>query len=404
MIINRLLNLSRIKNDVSLTSPPQWLIDYLGGESTSSGQTVTPETSRTVASAYRCGDIISNDVAKMPLKVFNRRSNQINQVEPDPVLRNLAYLLEISPNRYQWTPFLFKKALMQWLLYWGNAYVWQPPGWPRQLLILPANKTEPVFDKYENLWYKTEISGVTRYLPMVEVMHTLINPDQTGYLGRSVITYARESIGRQLGAHETMGKFYKNGLNPSGLLWVNGDVDKAARDKIKEQYASVMGGSENAYNLAVFDNKITKFEPVTMKPIDMQFLESTQATDTDIANFFGVPLYKLNSGKQSYQSNEQQNLDYLTTTLDPHLVQLEQAGRLKWIAEREQGFTYLKFIRDALLRTDSKTRADYKRTLIESGQMTPNEARSLDDMSPYPDGDAYYMASNIAQIGGGNGE
>lgn len=403
MILRGLLK-TRMRNDVSLTSPPQWLIDYLGGGPTSSGQMVTPENSRTVASAYRCANIISDDVAKMPLKVFRRNSGQINQVDPDETSRNLAYLLEISPNRYQWTPFLFKKSIIQWLLFWGNAYVWQPPGWPRELLILPADKTEPVFDPKQNLWFKTEISGQLRYLPMVEVMHLLINPDATGYRGQSIITHARETLGRQLGAYETMGKFYRNGLNPSGLLWVNGEANAEAREKLRESYAAVMAGSENAGNLAIFDNKIAKFEPVTMKPIDMQFLESIQATDTDIANFFGMPLFKLNSGKQSYQSNEQQQIDYLSTTLDPYLVQFEQAGRLKWISEREQGTTYLKFIRESLLRTDAKSRADYMRTKIESGQMTPNEARQLDDMSPYPEGDSHYMAANIAQIGGENGQ
>jgi HK97 family phage portal protein len=251
------------------------------------------------------------------------------------------------------------------------------------------------------LWFKTEIAKETKYLPMVEVLHLMINPDQTGFLGRSVITYAREAIGRQMGAHETMGKFYKNGLNPSGIIYVDGELSAEARGKIKNSYTNAMAGSENAYSLAVFDNKITKYESVTMKPVDMQFLESIDASDVEIANYFGLPLYKLNMGKQSYQSNEQQNLDYLTTTLDPYLVQWEQAGRLKWLSEGEQASTYLKFVREALLRTDAKSRADYMRTKIESGQMTPNEARALDDLSPYAEGDAYYMASNIGRIGGG---
>lgn len=395
MIIRKALN--QFRNNVDLANPPKWLVDYFGGK-TSSGQVVNPENSRTVASAYRCGNIISDDVAKMPLKLIKRVGNQINQVDPNPSTRNLPYLLEISPNQYQWTPFLFKKAVMQWLLFWGNAYIWTPPGWPRVMLILPANKTEPVFDAAGNLWFKTEIAKTTKVLPMVEVMHMLINPDQTGFLGRSVITYARESIGRQLGAYETMGQFYEKGLNPSGLLYVNGELNTEAREKIRSAYTSAMSGSDNAYKLAIFDSKISKFEPVTMKPVDMQFLESIQASDTDIANFFGLPLYKLNMGKQSYQSNEQQNIDYLTTTLDPYLVQWEQSGRLKWIPEQDQSTHYLKFIRESLLRTEAKSRAELMRTKIESGQMTPNEARALDDMSPYVGGDSHYIPVNIGKV------
>lgn len=400
MIISQALkNISTVPATMSLPE----LVSNLG-LATSSGQVVTAENSKNVATAYRCGNIISDDVAKMPFQMFQKSGkNQITQINPDARPRNLPYLLEISPNLWQWTPFQFKKAVIQWLLYWGNAYIWLPPGWPRQMFILPADVTWPEFDRDGNLWYRTILAGKTEYLPMVEVLHLLINPGRTGFLGNSVIAYARESIGRQLGAYETQGKFYSQGLNPSGIIWMSGELDKKARDKVRESYTESMGGggSKGAYQLAVFDQKITKFEPVSMKPVDMQFLQGIEATDLDISNFFGLPLYKLNMGKQSYQSNEQQNLDYLSTTLDPYLVQWEQAARIKWLSEAEQGNTYFKFIREALLRTDAKTRADYMSTRINSGQMTPNEARAIEDVSGYAEGDNFYMAANIVKIGGG---
>jgi HK97 family phage portal protein len=400
MIVSRALKSFGNSKTVTQTLP-----EVVGnfGSRTVSGQIVNPETSRYIASAFRCGNIISDDVAKMPLQQFVKRSSkQIEQVQPDSRTLNLAYLLEVSPNQWGWTPFLFKKAVIQWLLYWGNAFIWTPPVWPRQMLILPADTTYPVFDNSGALWYHVIFDGKADYLPAVEVLHLLINPDTTGFEGRSVITYASESLGRQLGAYDTQSRFYSQGLSAAGILWTAGEVDAAARKKIREQYESAMSGSTNAYRIAVMDPKITKFEQITMKPVDMQFLESIQATDVDIANFFGLPLYKLNMGKQSYQSNEQQNLDYLSTTLDPYLVQWEQAARIKWISEAEQNYSYFKFIREALLRTDSKTRADYLSTKIQSGQMTPNEARAIEDQSGYAEGDTYWMPGNILKIGGNN--
>lgn len=399
MILRNAIHRPRNDSNIDLKNPPSWFVEMMNGM-TSSGHHVTAETSRTVSTAYRCGNIISDDVAKMPLQIFRKTGDQIKQIDPDPRMRNLAYLLEVSPNAYQWTPFLFKKNVMQWLLYWGNAYIWTPPGFPKQMLILPSSVTEPVFDGNGSLWFETKIEGKKRFLPQVEVLHLLINPDQSGMEGRSVIGYASEAIGRQMGAHETQGSFYRQGLNPGGLLYVNGELNAEARQKVKAAYMESMSGTENAYSLAVFDSKIAKFEPVQMKPVDVQFLEGMNATDLEIANFFGLPLYKLNMGKQSYNSNEQQNLDYLSTTLDPYLVQWEQAARLKWVAEAEQGNTYLKFNRDSLLRTDAKTRADYLSTKIQSGQMTPNEARAIEDLSGYVDGNEYYMPANMMRVGG----
>jgi HK97 family phage portal protein len=381
--------------------PLRDVVDVIGGTNTVSGEHVTPESSKAVASAYRAGNILSDDVAKMPFQMFIRQGENITQIEPDGFTRNIPYLLEVSSNLWQWTPFQFKKAAIQWQIYWGNAYIWQPPIWPRQLLILPADVTFPVLNMDDgSLWYSTTFAnGTKQYIPGVEILHLMINPDRTGFMGRGVIHYARETIGRHLGAHKTQAKFYGQGLNPAGYISVSGTLDKTGRKEVRDAYGEAMESSENAYKLAVFDSRVTKFETITMKPTDAQFLESINANDHDIANFYGIPEYKLNSGKQAYSSNEQQNLDYLSTSLDPYLVQWEQAARIKWLPLDQQGNTYFKFIREALLRTDAQTRAGLNEVLIRSGQRTPNECREKDDYPGYPDGDKFHMSSNYPGVG-----
>jgi HK97 family phage portal protein len=362
----------------------------------SSGEVVTPERSQSIASAYRCINILSDDIGKMPFQTFSKKEpGKIERIKPNAFIRNISYLLEVKPNRYM-TPFIFKKTFIRWLLCWGHGYAWRPLG--DEIFILPSNVTFPMYDVDGNLWYQTTFKdGTIHYIPDWEMVHSVINSFD-GVTGKSVIEYARESLGRQLSAQRTQGQFFNQGLNPAGIIWMNGSVDEDARTKVRRSYETAMSGIDNAYRLAVMDNKITKFEPITMKPADAQFLESIGATDSEIANFFGVPLYKLNSGKQSYQSNEQQNLDYLNTTIDPYLVQIEQAAALKWLQPYEQAYTYFRFNRDVILRTDAKTRAEYLKMKIESGQMSPNEAREIDDMSSYEGGDDHYMASNIASI------
>lgn len=392
----------RIKNETGeIMTLPDLLQAW--GLATSSGQTVTVENSKNIATAYRCINVLSDDLAKMPLQVFvSRNQGEIDRMRPSSYQQNIAWLLEVSPNRWM-TPFVFKKTLMMWLITWGNAYAWMPswqPGQRREIFILKADRTQPVYDLQGNLWYQTSFdNGRIEYLPAVEVLHLLINSTD-GISGKSVISYARESLGRQMGARETQGKFYEQGLNPGGIMWMNGEANKDARNKVRDSYAEAMSGSSNAYRLAVMDNKVAKFETITMKPVDAQFLESIQDNDIEIANFFGMPLYKLNMGKQSYQSNEQQNLDYLTTTLDPYLVQFEQAAALKWLSEEEQNYTYFRFNRDVLLRTDAKTRAEYLEKKIFSGQLSPNEARAIEDMPAYVGGDDRYIPANMTKVGG----
>lgn len=370
------------------------------GYSTESGERVSVTRSQSIATAYRAKNIISDDIAKIPFQMIRKVGRNIEQVQPDAVTRNMAYLLQVSPNVWGWTPFQFKKATIEWLLFYGNAYIWSPVVGPRQLLVLPAGRTMPVFDLDGNLWYRhTFTTGVSSYIPSVEMLHLMINPDETGFVGRGVITFARDTFGRQIAAHKTQSRMFAQGFMPAAYVRVPGEVNSEARKKIRQAYEEQMSGSENAYRLAVFDSKITEFEPINIQMRDAQFLESIEATDTDIANFFGLPLHMLNRGKESYNSNEQKYIEYLQGTLDSYLVAWEEAARIRWLSASEQGNTYFKFIRESLLRMDAKARAEKNEIQIRSGQLSPNEAREKDDMSAYPDGDKYYMAGNILPIG-----
>jgi HK97 family phage portal protein len=367
------------------------------GFANSSGQAVTAEKAKNIATAYRCINVLGDDLAKMPLQVFTSRGpGQIERVQPSGRTENLAWLLEVSPNRFM-TPFIFKKTLMQWLITYGNAYAWTPTltaGMRREIHILAANTTRPVYDLYGNLWYQAAMpDGKMINIPDVEILHLKINSID-GITGRSVISYARESLGRQIGAYQVQGKFYDNGFTPTTIMQTDGALSADARKKIRDEY--IKASSESG--VVVLDSKMLKVDMITMKPVDMQFLQSIEATDLEIANFFGVPLYKLNQGKQAYNSNEQQNLDYLSTTLDPYLVQFEQGARLRWLSQAEQDITYLRFNRDALLRTDAKTRADMLNTRIMSGQLTLNEARGIEDQGAEPGGDIRLIPGNMAVI------
>jgi HK97 family phage portal protein len=387
------------------TSLPE-LINSLGA-ATGSGQMVTPESSKNVATAYRCGNILSDDIAKLPLQVYvSSRPGESERQRPDPFQHNLAWLLERQPNRW-WSPFQFKKQWAQWLIYWGNGYVWQPPVYPREHFILQTNVTYPVFDAQGELWFATTFRGERKqsFLPGVEVAHTLINPDETGFVGRGVIQYARETIGRQISAYASQNSLFKNGLSAAGIIWLAGESNPEQRKKVRGMYEEIMSGQDNSGRIAVLDRKVSKFEPVTMAPKDVQFLSLLQDNDIAVMNFFGMPAYKLNVGKQAYNSNEQQNLDYLSTSLDPYLVQMEQVGGMKWLTEEEQATTFLRFERSALFRTDAKSRGEYLNAAIQNGRLKPNEARQIEDRSrdSNPAADLLYMPSNIQPMGGPQG-
>jgi HK97 family phage portal protein len=380
--------------------------DYISsmGEQTLANERVSVERSKTLDTFYRAANTIIDDFAMMPFQQFERTGETIQQVYPDEKTRNIPYLMQVSPNLWGWTPFQFKQVKMQWKLYHGNSYVWRPPVWPPQLLILPADKTKPVIEASTgDLWYQVQFTnGKYDYIPAVEILHELINPDASGLIGRGVVTYARETIGRQLGAHKTKSKFYSQGLNPSGVLYLDNikTDDEDERDKLRRQFTGKISGSDNAFNIAVADKRIKEFKPISLSPKDAMFLESMDVDDRAIANFFKMPLHMMNMGKEAYNSNEQKFGEYLQQTLDPHLIPMEQGARIRWLPENKQGSNYFKFNRASILRMNAKERAEVNEIRIRSGQMNPNEARALDEQNAYDEGSDFFMSSNYTRITG----
>lgn len=382
-------------------SPKDFLSGVLEVGGKSSGQNVTAESAKNVSTAYRCINILSDDIAKLPFQTYRVAGpGKIERVKPSVIFQNVPYLLEYSPNRYM-VPFIFKKMAVNWLLTHGAAYIWlpiPPDGLRREMFVIPSDRVRPLFDEFGGLWYEVDMPGKEKkYIPDVEMWVWLINSID-GVSGRGVIHYARDTIGRQLAGYQAQDQLYSQGLTAAGIAYVNGELNDEAREKVRKSYEMVMSGEANRGRLAVFDNLVTKFEKIAFSPVDVQFLESLTGGDKQIANFFGLPEYKLNLGKQSYQSNEQNNLDYLNTTLDPYFVQMEQSAAIKLLKLNEIESYYLRINRDALLRTDARSRAELLYKKIGSGQLSPNEARQIDDLSDYENGDRRYIPSNWSVI------
>ena len=355
--------------------------------------TISVETAKKLSTVYRCMNILSDDIAALPFQQFERLERGSRRVKPDGDSRNVAYLIEIEPNRWQ-TPFVFKKRLILDLLGMGNAYAWRPVSTYPEIYHLEASKVRPVFDKKGNRYFQVLFdNGEVKNIPDPEILQLMINPDKRGMFGRSVLGYASDTISRQIGANNSRNTLMGNGLLPTAILKVNGAIGEEARQKVKDSYLkSATDG------VMVQDNAILDFKQITMNASDVQFLESIQATEVEIANYFGLPQYRLNLGKQSYQSNEQQQLDYLGTTLNPYLVQFEQSARLKWLATEDQDAGFFRFERKALMQLDTKTQAEFLHTQILDGIYSPNEARAINDLEPYPGGDQHYFPGNMAVI------
>lgn len=370
------------------------------------GGTPTGEMAKKLSAVYAAVDIRANSMSVMPAYVMDTRTRE--HVE-HPILE----LLSVRPNEAM-TPSVRKYLLEQSVLLTGNGYDWiiRDPisAQPVELVPLPGNLVQVWLDTNRRPWYDVQhpVTGEVMRLPSEDVCHYK-GPSRLGYVGESVLTYARETIRAGLAAGEYNTQFYESGGQPSGVLSVDADLggyvldkdgkptDETRKDALRKEWERVHSGPQNAHRVAILDLGL-KYTPLSISQRDSQFVEQQNVTVLDIARFFGVPAYKLQAGNQSYNANEQNAIEYLGN-LQPRVTQTEEEQTWKLLPARDQrAGLEVRYNMMAILRSDSASRASYYKSMWECGAYSVNDILRLEDMPDTPGGDEHNASLNYVPL------
>jgi HK97 family phage portal protein len=193
-----------------------------------------------------------------------------------------------------------------------------------------------------------------------------------GYIGKSVIGYASESIGKAIATQQFGAKFFsKGGFNL--LLKYTNIKDEA---KLKQAKESFLRTFEND-GVAATGQGGVEVEKINVTNNEAQFIESQDFNVADIARWFRMPLFKLQ--KDTNATTEAQEIAYVNDCLMPWIVRLEQEIRAKLLRESEKYFLVPKFDTFMLLKGDSQAQERRAKTMFMVGALTPNEARKMFD-------------------------
>jgi HK97 family phage portal protein len=125
-----------------------------------------------------------------------------------------------------------------------------------------------------------------------------------------------------------------------------------------------------------------RFQPISVRPDESQFLETTKANVAAVARIYGIPPEMIageSAGHMAYTTPELRSMDMLTYTVRPWLVRLETAisSVLPWSQT-------VKFNPDALVRVALLDPYTAHKLGIEAGFLRKNEARELENRPPIP--------------------
>lgn len=352
-----------------------------------------------VAAAHR---ILTNSLAGMPWQI--RRKEGANRYEVDHAL---AYPLKTRANAYM-SPYMAEKVLISRAFWHGAGYAYiehDERGQVSEIIPIPADPEISVNARDNMRWYKftvpdTQVYGrtLTKSFAESQILRFLFET-YDGVGGRGMLHIGKETIDTDLKAQKYGNKFYTNGARLSGVIEVDGELGREKRDLLKEEFNRKYSG-ENAFKVAVLDLGM-KYTQLGISHQEAQYLENREFSVEEVSRATGIPLHMLQSGKQSYQSNEQQRLDFLTDTLTPHLVQIEQEWKYKLFTrnEIEDGY-YLKKNENSIMRGTHEARANYYQKMIGIGAMCADDIRADEDRSPLPDGwgQKFWMSKNFAPV------
>jgi HK97 family phage portal protein len=373
---------------MTLDNPEAWRVPGLALE-------LPASRAMKISAVSACIDIRSDSIGKMPFFVMDSKTKKRDEGH------NLDDLLSTRPNRAM-SPFVFKKLLETWRLMKGNAYVWTSrnsgDGRIDELIPLNPDLVQPVITETgDAIYVVTLTSGTRKLFKKDEIIH-LKGFSDDGLIGQSVLTRASEVIAAASAQQTYETKFYTQGASPSGVVQVQSNLGKEAKDKIREEWERVYGGADNAFKVAVLDNGL-EYKSIAMSLRDSQFVESRDLSVADIARFFMVPLYKLQAGKQTYQSNEQNAVEYVVSTLAPAVVQYEEEFTHVGLFDEEiRKGKVVKINMNAELRGDTESRVRWYKGMRDIGAYSPNEIRAYEDLPEVEGGDIRLAPLNMAPL------
>lgn len=372
------------------------------------GRASTPQEALKISAFYRAVDIRSDSIGKYPVSVKNMATRQ------EVPNHYLGKVLWDRPNEAM-SPFSYRKLVEYQRLVLGNAYVWisrDGAGRPVELIPLPPGTCETYIDPDTgNLWYLA-VNPKTKEpyrLNPADVLHYK-GFSVNGIDGMSVLSYAANTLTVAAARDAYESSVYENGGRPSGILYTdtdlsnagrrapNGDTQMGLKDRIRQEWDRVHSGPNNAFRIAVLDNGL-KYQAISMSNSDQQFVENKAVTVEDIARFTGVPLHKLYTGKQSYESNEANSLDYVKDTMHPAVCQYEQEDSYKLLTASERAKNlWLPRNMMAELRADFSTRADWYKAMRQMGVYSVNDILRKEDEPDVVGGDSRYASLNYVPL------
>lgn len=351
------------------------------GYGTVAGVAVTEKTALQASTVLACARTISNGCARPKLHVYRENADGTRELADNiPEYRLLAR----RPNEWQ-TSFEWRRLMTLHAVLTGAGLSIKVRGDNRRVRelipIMPGRWDVREVSRYEVRYRCWDDFGMIGEFTPDDVF-VLQGLQWTPFNAMSAVALARSAVGLAISAEKSQASMHENGLRPTGVYSVEGNLTAEQHERLSSWIKS-RSGPDMAGTPLIID-RAAKWVSTAMTGVDAQHLETRRFQVEEICRCYGVfPIMAMHSDKSAtFASAEAFFTAHLQETLAPWHEAWTQ--RIDEMLLDGSGPLFAEFDVRPMRAGSMKDRAAYARTMVEMGIYTRNEIRDEEGKDPLP--------------------
>ncbi|MGG7059671.1 phage portal protein [Clostridium tertium] len=360
-------------NDLVIDKTEKELRDVLLGNSIKPEIVVTRDNVMQIPTLASGVNMISRLIASLPIKMYEIVDGEVNEITDDNRLKLLNLQAEKTMSAYH-----MKESLIQDYLLSGNGFIYI--------------KKKPNRNIIESLHYvdRSQISFLSNFNPIEKdikitvgtcgtyEVYDFINLCQNskdGIQGKGLIANNSELLSTMLTSMKREKSIsYSGGVN-RGVLKSPKPLSEEAMRALKNAWEELYSDNNNAMILANGMDFVT----VSQSSKDMELYNNKRANSELITEILNIPKSIIDGTASDEVFN-----NFVKTTINPILSQLEIALQNNLLFEDEKGRIFFDIDTDELLKSDLEKRMKSYEIALRNSILSIDEVRKKENLKRVP--------------------
>lgn len=322
------------------------------------GETITREKALTLPAVSGAVDLICNTVACMPIKLYKRKKGTVEEIEGDPRVALLNVDTNDTLDPWQW-----RKAMVEDYLLGKGSYTYIEKDrndvialrYVEEKYITILKNFKPIYKDYQIL-----VEGEA-YYPYDFIKLLRNTKDGASGVGLTVevskaLETAYQTLLYQLG-------MVKSGGNKKGFLKSQRKLGQDEIDVLKSAWRRLYANNEE--NVVVLNNGL-EFQEASNSSVEMQLNESKRTLQDEINHLFHI--------SDNFEL-------FFKEAIYPIVKAFETALNRDLLLEKEKKSLFFEFDVKEIIKANITERYNAYKTAKETGFMTLNEIRRMENMN-----------------------